>query len=165
MAEPIRASGRSVSSLFVYMLIGMFALFSLLLVLIGAGAYQGIVRDEEHTAQVRTSLSYIASKVRAGDATGAVFVEEYQGTSVLALRQDAESAITRIYCLPGDQDVEPGLYELFTDAEEEPNLEDGQRIADVTAFEARQVDGGIEIGVTTAMGDAQRMRLRLRSAQ
>ncbi len=165
MSEPIRVSGRNVSSLFVYLLIGMFALFSLLLVLVGVGAYQGVVRDGESTAQVRTSLSYIASKVRAGDVNGAVFVEDHQGVSVLAIKQEDEDTVTRIYCLPGDADGEPGLYELFTDAGEQPDLADGQRIAEVAAFEAKKVNDGIELGVTTASGDAQQMRLRLRSAR
>lgn len=161
------SSGRSVSGLFVFLLIGMYAIFSLLLVLVGAGVYQGIANDADHNSQMRTSLSYIASKVRAGDEAGAVIVEYQDDKPILVLRQRYadEAYKTRIYFLPGHEGSSGALYELFSldDEEDELDLEIGERIADVSAFDVREVDGCVELSVTMKDGTAQSMRLRLRS--
>ena len=167
MTERARGVSRSVSALFVYLLIGLFTLLSLLLVLIGVGAYQGIARDTGHDAQMRTSLSYIVSKIHASDETGAISVEEIQGIPVLALRQglDDEYYLTRIYCLPDGAEQEAGLYELFTPADEEPSLEDGQRIAEVAALDVRERDGAIDLRVTMPDGYTRRVSVSRRSAR
>jgi len=162
-------SGRSISGVFVFLLIGMYALFSLLLVLIGAGVYQRITDTAETNAQVRTSLSYIASKVRAGDEAGAVAVERIDGVAVLAFGQsyDGELYITRIYYLADEEGQGGALYEMAMLDDGEPvDLEDlwgGDPITEISAFDVRLADGGLELSVTMPDGTEQSMYLRLRS--
>ncbi|MCL2811125.1 MAG: DUF4860 domain-containing protein [Clostridia bacterium] len=162
-------SGRSISGVFVFLLIGMYALFSLLLVLIGAGVYQRITDTAETNAHVRTSLTYITSKVRAGDEAGAVAVEQIGGVAVLTFEQpyDGEMYVTRIYYL-ADEDGQGGaLYELSVLDDGEPlDIEDlwaGDPITEIIAFDVRLADGGLELSVTMPDGAEQSMYLRLRS--
>lgn len=54
-------------TLFVVLLYGLFALLSLLLILIGARVYKRTVEHTEARGDVRASLSYVANKVRAAD--------------------------------------------------------------------------------------------------
>ena len=52
----------SVDALFALLLYGLFALLSLLLVLIGAQVYRGIVRRTDARSDLRASLSYVANR-------------------------------------------------------------------------------------------------------
>ena len=168
-------SGRSISGVFVFLLIAMYALFSLLLVLIGAGVYQRITDAAEINAQMRTSLTYVASKVRAGDAAGAVAVEQVDGVPVLVLGEayDGEMYYTRVYYLPDRDDQGGTLYEMLSinddDGGESPeplnllDLAEGEAIAELSAFDLRVAEGGLEMSVTMPDGAEQLMYLRLRS--
>ena len=160
------ASGRSISGFFVFLLVGMFAVFSLLLVLIGAGVYRGIAEKAECNAQSRTSLSYVASKIRAGDAAGAISVEYVDGAPVLLLEEKYEDELlqTRIYYLPDEDGQGGALYELFSIGSGGiPELDTGERIAEISAFDVREVDGRLELRVTMRNGSGQSMRLRQRA--
>jgi len=160
-------SGRNISGVFVFLLIGMYALFSLLLVLIGAGVYQRITDAADYNAQMRTSLTYVASKVRAGDEAGAVWVEDVDGATVLVLgqRYDGEMLYTRIYFLPDEGREGGALYEMFAIEDEDypMDLADGERISEISAFAVRAVGGGLELSVTMTDGVEQTMYLHLRS--
>ncbi|MDR3051971.1 MAG: DUF4860 domain-containing protein [Oscillospiraceae bacterium] len=153
----------SVSTLFIFLLIGMFAVFSLLLVLIGVGAYQGVVNDAQRNAQVRTSLSYIANKVRAADTAGGVSVEDWHGIKALLLREIYDDAQyeTRIYYLPNEQGPGGGLYEQFVFAGDEWGPESGDRIADIDALTMMEKDGLLTLNLATAAGQSLPMYLRL----
>ena len=160
-SKKVAGSGRSVSGVFVFLLIAMFTLFSLLLVLIGAGVYQRVTDVADVNAQMRTSLSYIASKVRAGDEAGAVAVEEIGGLPVLVL---GEEFYTRIYYLPDSQPKGGALYELYSmDDSESVDLADGEAISEIAAFDVRLAAGGLELSVTMPGGVEQSLYLRLRS--
>ena len=159
-------SGRSISGVFVFLLIAMYALFSLLLVLIGAGVYQRITDAAEINAQMRTSLTYVASKVRAGDEAGSVSVEQVNGVPVLVMgeRYDGDVYYTRVYYLPADDGRGGTLYEMLSmDDEGSLDLADGEPIAEISAFDVRAADGGLELSVTMPDGAEQSMYLRLRS--
>jgi hypothetical protein len=155
--------GGDISGLFVFLLIAVFAVFSLLLVLIGSNAYRGIVDNAEQNARLRTSLSYIASKVRACDAADAVTVERRGGASVLLLNQAYEDGLyqTRIYALRAEEGV--GLYELFTKADRVPTLTDGQHIADVAGFDVQAEAEGVRLRVALLDGSEESLFLRQRT--
>jgi len=162
-------SGRSLSGAFVFLLIGMYAVFSLLLVLIGASVYQRIAEAAEYNAHIRTSLTYIASKVRAGDEAGAVAVETVDGVPVLVLDQrfDGDLYRTRIYYLPDSDGKGGALYELFVieDGEggEPVDLTDGERITQAVAFNMLEVNGGLELSITLPDQVIQSLYLHLRA--
>ena len=120
-----KLSSHAVSGLFVFLLLGVFAVFSTVMVLLGVKAYRGAVeRTEAHNAS-RISSSYIRSMLRADDETGVFSIESCSGTvgepgseesvtvNALTLRNDyGEEYITRIYVYDGS------LREWFTRASE-----------------------------------------------
>jgi hypothetical protein len=120
-----KLSSHAVSGLFVFLLLGVFAVFSTVMVLLGVKAYRGAVeRTEAHNAS-RISSAYIRSMLRADDEAGAFSAESCEGTvgepgaeqtvtvNTLTLRNDyGEAYITRIYVYDGF------LREWFTRASE-----------------------------------------------
>ncbi|MBQ8076508.1 MAG: DUF4860 domain-containing protein [Oscillospiraceae bacterium] len=120
-----KLSSHAVSGLFVFLLLGVFAVFSTVMVLLGVKAYRGAVeRSEAHNAS-RIASAYIRSMLRADDEAGAFSLESCEGlvgepgaeqtvtVNALTLRNDyGEEYITRIYVYDGF------LREWFTRASE-----------------------------------------------
>ena len=98
-----RAAHHAVSGLFVFLLLGMFALFSTVMVLLGARAYRNIANAQEQHNNSRIAPSYLRSMVRASDERDAYLIENLDGSDVLTIRQnyDGEWVDTYIYCFYG----------------------------------------------------------------
>ena len=79
--------GRAISGAFVFLLLGVFAVFATVLVMLGARAYQSTVDRTEAHSTARVLESYIINAVRTDDAAGAVSVNDEKVT-------DAEYRIT-----------------------------------------------------------------------
>lgn len=155
----------SISGLFIFLLIGIFAVFSLLLVLIGVGAYRDAVAEAQRNAQVRTTLSYIANKVRASDGVGGVVLEDWYGYQTLRLAEahEGESFETRIYFKPGEGQEPGGLYQHFEHTDDPDGPEYDDHIADINALEMSQRDDLLTIQVVTQEGEDLSLTLRLRA--
>ncbi len=67
-----------------FLVYGLFALFSLLLVVIGAGVYRGVVETGRQNTEARASLFYLANQVRM--CPGEAKLLEEGGLTALALR-------------------------------------------------------------------------------
>ncbi len=133
-----KLSSHAVSGLFVFLLLGVFAVFSTVMVLLGVKAYRGAVeRTEAHNAS-RISSAYIRSMLRADDETGAFSAESCEGSvgepgaeetvtvNALTLRNDyGEEYITRIYVYNGF------LREWFTRASEPFRPDQGEVVCPV----------------------------------
>ncbi len=135
-----------------FLLIAMFAVFSLMLVLIGMRAYRGTVDISTSNAQVRTGLSYICHRVRA--AEGTVLVRDEQGMPVLVLTQDidGEPYETRIFFLPEEGTGKGMLREQFVAAEEAFDTDSSETITDAQRVEIAQQDGMVRVIVTADNG-------------
>lgn len=159
-----RVSGNRlrISSLFVFLLIGMFALLSLLSVVIGVGVYRGVVDEGGNNEQVRTALSYIANKVHATDAQGAVEVSDWHGIETLLLREtiDGLPYETRIYYLDSSEGRTGGLYEHFAYQGQDWGPDGGDLIMSLEHFSMQEEQGGLRLTVTTERGETLSMRLR-----
>jgi len=150
----------SVGSLFIFLLIGIYTVFVLLLVLIGVGAYRNKVDEARYTAQIRTSLGYIANKVRAADQIGGVSIEELQGVETLVIREwhDNMEYHTRIYAAHG------ALYEQFVFAGDDLDHEDSLRIADIASLDMQKEGGLLSLLLHTETGQALPLHIRLHAA-
>lgn len=136
-------SSHNISGVFVFLLLGVFAVFSTVMVLLSARAYKSTVdRLAEHNA-TRIAPAYVRSMVRADDELGGVSVEEIGGVTSVSLynEYDGDGYITRIYCLDG------GLYEWFSDAEREFFPEDGDKVCDCDGMKAEIKDGLLCVGL------------------
>ena len=103
-----------VDTLVALLLYCMFALFSLLLVLIGSQIYKRIVNESNARTDMRMTVSYVSNKIRAGDISGRVRLEERKGIQVLVLEEGEEdvyfetliyfhdSELKEMISIPGD---------------------------------------------------------------
>ena len=117
-------SSHAISGVFVFLLLGIFAVFSTVMVLLGARAYKGTVdRLSEHNA-MRIAPAYVRSMVRSDDGNGVLKVEDEAGMPVISLlnEYDGEQYVTRIYCYDG------ALREWFTEANADFVPEDGEEV-------------------------------------
>ena len=120
-----KPSSHAVSGLFVFLLLGIFAVFSTVMVLLGVKAYRSAVERTEAHNNARISSAYIRSMLRADDEKGVFSIEHCEGivaeeageksVTVEALsllnNYDGEEYITRIYTYGGF------LREWFTHAD------------------------------------------------
>ena len=71
-------------------LLGIFAVASLFLINIGVQVYKNVVIANNDNFELRTSLSYLAPRVRQADQTGMVEIREEDGIKILVLGEENE---------------------------------------------------------------------------
>lgn len=128
----MRSGSHTIAGAFVFLLLGIFALFSVILVLLSAGAYNRVTEASERNNQARIAPSYLRTMVRGHDVTDGIRTEHLAGilrededsgeTSVEQVALDAlvlddEAAITRLFVYDG------WLYECSEPKDEEPEEE------------------------------------------
>ena len=132
------AQTHSISGMFVFVLLGIFALFSTVMVLMGAQAYKSSVdRLSMHNA-TRIAPAYVRSMVRGDDEKGVIYIEEAEGIPCVTMLNtyDEEQYVTRVYCYDGT------LREWFTSAEYAFVPEDGEKVCDLDEMNC-EIRGGI----------------------
>lgn len=143
------------SGLLTLLIYGLFALFSLLLVVVGARVYKNIVSAGNANTQVRSSFSYVANKVRMSTrAAGTVRLEERDGIDVLVLESGIEGYETRIYYYDG------ALREAYQ-AEERPfSPELGEKLMEISEFHIEETETGhLVMHATDADGNQRSLHL------
>lgn len=135
-----------VSGLFVFLLLGIFAVFSTVMVLLGVKAYRSAVeRTDEHN-NARISSAYIRSMLRADDEAGVFSVGPCEGlvaeenvekpvtveAITLLNNYDGEEYVTRIYTYGGF------LREWFTHAEEPFRPDQGEIVCPAEELSAER---------------------------
>lgn len=140
--------GRAISGAFVFLLLGAFAVFATVLVMLGARAYQSTVDRTEAHSTARVLESYIANAVRADDAAGAVSIENANGLDALRIAYDfdGEAYDKWIYCYNGS------LCELFTDAQFGFDPEMGEAVCPAEQMTLEQQGSLIIAAITDADG-------------
>ena len=143
---------------FVFVLLGLFALMSTLMVLLGAQMYRGTVARSAADNDRRVLSAYVRSMVRAQDADRALSVEQpAAGVTALAMPEeiDGRQYVTWLYCHEGS------LYELFTEAAYTFDPEAGTPICPADGFEPT-IDGGLlTVRVTDAGGEPRTVLVAL----
>lgn len=147
------ARGRSVSGAFVFLLLGVFALFSTLLVLLSAQLYRATVEETRMHNDRRVLGSYLMNIVRGNDAADAVRVERIGETDALCFDFDAdgERYVTYVYCWNG------ALRELFAPAEEPFEPDYGEEICPAQSLRATMDGARLEMVCVDASGQAQKL--------
>lgn len=125
----------------------VFTITALLVVLIGANVYKKSIQQTDDTFVRRTSLTYVATKIRQHDAAGAIHVQELDGVSALVLEQEitGETLQTWIYFHDG------ALRELLVTEGAEIDKQSGQSILELRDFYVQQADGSLQL---TAVNEA-----------
>lgn len=123
--------------LFILTLFGLLTLCSLCVMGFGLGIYRNTAAAMEENSQVRTSLTYVAEKLRQNDREGGVSLGEIDNTPALILHTNHNDVpyCTYIYFYQG------GLRELMTRESEEPAPYSGQIITEAEDFQILPVNG------------------------
>ncbi|MBQ8080599.1 MAG: DUF4860 domain-containing protein [Clostridia bacterium] len=134
----IKQRPHAITGVFVFLLLGIFAVFSTVMVLLGARAYKGTVETAATHNDLRIAPAYIRSMVRGDDERGVISVKREAGLPMIELRNefDGDAYLTRIYCFDG------ALREWFADAESEFLPEDGETVCAADEMEA-ELDRGL----------------------
>ena len=132
------SGSHTIAGAFVFLLLGFFALFSVILVLLCAGAYNRTVDAAEENNQSRIVPAYLRTMVRGHDAQNAIRTERLTGilrededtgetfiepVELDALVLDDDAAMTRLFVYNG------WLYEcseLKDEEEEDPEFLDAE---------------------------------------
>lgn len=146
--------GHLVDFLFTLALFCVFALSALAVVIIGADVYKSTVAEMGRSYDSRTSVTYIAEKIRQNDRKDAVSVRPFGDGDALVLRQTVNEAVyeTYIYADGGK------LKELLIPQGLELQPADGQSIMDIQDFQVELTAGSlVTLRVTSADGTLSRM--------
>lgn len=138
----------SVKGLFLFALLAGFCLLSMLVVVVGARVYQSIGETVESNHNARTSLSYLAGKVRSSDGTDAVNVFNSEGASVLTLDSRFGDSRYTTYIFYRDG----GIREYFAPAERPFQPDSGDVIVEARDFSAALNGDLLTLAVTDPSG-------------
>ncbi len=138
----------AVSGLFVFLLLGLFAVFATVLALLGVRAYTAAAARTGVHSDARICTAYLRTMLRSEDKAGAISLETVTGqlpedggeaeVDVLALREnyDGDAYVTYLYVWNGS------LREWFTDADEPFRPAEGEKICPADALTA-ELDGSL----------------------
>ena len=85
----------SIDVLFTMILFAIFFIMSVLLVMIGSNVYGNIVDRQESNDEIRTTLNYVAGKVKTCNVENGVDIETMEGTPVLTIKNDEGSYVVK----------------------------------------------------------------------
>ena len=154
-----KTPSHTISGLFVFMLLGIFAVCATVMVLLGAKSYRGTAERAGIHNNGRIASAYVRSMLRADDEASVLKLETVEGVETIALLNvyDEEAYITRIYVQDGM------LREWFTEAEEPFVPEDGEAVCALDEMTAQMEDGLLVIRMRSGEQWSD-VRLALRAA-
>ena len=117
-------------TIFILILLTLFAATSFLLVLIGAKQYRFVTDVMNQNFETRTTASYLSEKIRQSDSLNAITVTTLEGIPALAITslENNTSYTTYIYCYDGV------LRELLVTEHSVFTLSGGQEIMKLHSF-------------------------------
>lgn len=120
----ISKENRTFDTTFILILLSIFAVTVLLTVIFSTNAYKSIHENTNKNFNYISPLSYIASKVRQSDVSGAVRIEEKEGIKALVIKTFSDNEVyeTWIYNYDGY------IYEIYLDENADFSLSDGTAI-------------------------------------
>ena len=144
----------------IIVILGIFAISCLILINIGIKVYQKVVLANDHNFELRTSLSYVATKLRQTDTIGYPYIEKKDGVDVLFLGEEIDGNIyeTLIYYQDGS------LYEIFQEKASEYELDYGQETMDIADFSFDITSRGmILLTAKNSAGDEETLMVSIRT--
>ena len=140
-------------------LIALFAISALVLLGAGMQVYKNVVLAANENFELRTSLSYVATKIRQYDASGYVDVVNRNGMDTLVLSEEFDGDIynTLIYYKNGY------LCELTEIEGYEPDYDFGFETMEIDDFSVKKDGDNISLSAANASGDRETLTIALRS--
>lgn len=141
-------NGKSVRTLAVFSLAGLYFVLAIGVTLLGSGTYRSVAAAADQRYTQRTALSYVVNQVRRGGEE-VVAVGDFGGCSALRLLEttpDGSVYATYIYCYEGQ------LRELYTELGSGLLPADGMGLAALASLDFSTNQGLI----TVTAGDGER---------
>ena len=136
-------SSHAISGVFVFLLLGIFAIFSTIMVVMGAKAYRGMVENSATHNSIRVASSYIRTMLRSNDETGVLRIEDVDGVQTITMENDwGDIYVTRIYLYDGK------LREWFALKEIPFAPQNGESVCDLDSMQAEMKDGLLHVVVS-----------------
>ena len=140
-------SPRIIQSVFVLLLLALFACLSTFLVTMGAQIYRNTIDSSEHNSESRVMTAVLRSAVWAEDG-GEVRIEHFDDLGITALcvvnNFDGEIYYKRLYCAvdedPLDGEPRSYLWESYTGEDTEFRVESGETLCELNSF-VPSIDG------------------------
>lgn len=157
MHKPFRRpTSHSISTMFVFVLVGLFALTSLILMLIGTRVYRHVTEDAARNSDSQLVLTYLGNKVHTFDSSDGVLLANRDGLPVLCLSEiiEGEAYETDIYVYQGT------LRERFMAAEDAFDPADGEALTEVTSLTFAMLSPNL-LQATVVMPDGETRSLRM----
>lgn len=155
----VASRSRIVNAAGTIVLIALFAISALVLLAAGMQVYKNVVLASNENFELRTSLSYVATRIRQFDALGSVDVVNYDGMDTLVLSEEFDGDIynTLIYYKNGC------LCELTQADGYAPDFEFGFETIEIDDFSIRKENNFVILNATNASGDTETLKITLRS--
>jgi len=160
MQEKRSLTSHSMPSAFIFLLIGLFAVTSLTLMLIGTRVYYHVTDAAAQNSDAQIALSYLCNKIRTYDEAGDVQLTNRNGLPVLCLYETIEGALyeTAIYAWDG------AIRERFAPVDETFAPQDSEKLADAESLEFALLSPNlIQATVVMPGGEVRTMRIALRT--
>jgi len=163
-------TSRTIQSVFVLLLLSLFACLSTFLVTIGAQIYRHTVESAEENSNSRIMTAVVRSAVWAEDG-GEVHIERFDDLGITSLTivndYDGEKYYKRLYCAmdPDPLDGEPRsyLWESFSSEETEFTAENGESLCELNGFEP-SIDGDtLKVDLVSPNGTQSTIRIAMRT--
>jgi hypothetical protein len=145
--------------IFTTLLILIFAISALGVVIIGGEVYKGIVARSDENFEMRTALSYVATKVRQGDSAGMISVEKFGDSNALVIEEEYDGSVFEQWIYHHDG----ALWELYIAEGIDFSPEDGFKIMEVERVDIELASNKVSIEVETSGGRVSELSLALRS--
>lgn len=151
----------AISQAFVFLLLGVFAVFSTLMVLLSAQMYRGTVDQTDRHNAHRVLFSYVNNVVRSNDSADTVSVQRRGDVDMLVFGWDidGERYETMVYCYDG------ALRELFVAADQEFEPGYGEVICEAGQFEPALHSNLLSVRVVDGTGVEDTLHIALRCSQ
>lgn len=158
--ENIKREKGIVHTVCVLAVICMFGISAMMLGSVGASVYKNIAERNLNSFELRTSLSYVKTKINQYDEIGKIAIEERDGVKMLILSEDIEGEIfdTAVYFNKGK------LYEITGAKGMKFKPDDGFAILSVDSFEITENNGLIKLVSTDKDGDSETLYVKLRNS-
>ena len=155
------SSSRSIQNVFVWLLLGLFAVMGTLLMTLGAGVYKDAVDEAGKHSTHRVLDAIVRNAVRNCDGQGAFSVETdpESGITCLMITQvyDDEAYCRRLFADEG------WLKESFTEAEMPFSKENGETLCQVDTFKPDLTGNLLTVETKDLQGHESLIRIVLRT--
>lgn len=143
-----KRKAHSIDSLFSFLLLLIFCLFTLLLSGMGSTIYRNGTAYLNENYSSRTATAYVAERVRQHDETGGVFLATVEELPALAFRDTIDEAAFLTYVYFYDN----ALCELMIPEDRAPDAAMGNRVIALSSLTIEPIDGTDLLSVT-AVGE------------